>query len=281
MPPPEDPTPDHVAWIELPDQRTILLTGDCRIGRIEGNEIINPDTRISRRHSVVQHQGDRFVLVDLGSTNGTFLNEVRIFKPTRLKDGDVIMIGAERYTFCYPQEAADPGFTPGDSAAGRTTVMVGKVSCWMLLVSAPLKGGLPVAPWMEKMRQMLAAADAGIRQGPGDSLLAHWRDRVMVRDKVRALTLELAAQAHPARGHLALHYGAVRVGSAAAGEENLLGAEVTFTYQLAAAAAGLGEGLLLSESAVQSLDLGAQARPLGARELRDIPGSYALFALGG
>ena len=98
MPPPEDPTPDHVAWIELPDQRTILLTGDCRIGRIEGNEIINPDTRISRRHSVVQHQGDRFVLVDLGSTNGTLVNGEPVIEK-QLSDGDMIAIGQNTMRF--------------------------------------------------------------------------------------------------------------------------------------------------------------------------------------
>jgi hypothetical protein len=69
--------------------------------------------------------------------------------------------------------------------------------------------------------------------------------------------------------------------SAGAGpaEENLLGAEVTLTHQLQAAAAVLGVNCLLSEPAATSLDLVPTAVPLGARTVAGAPGPQVLFAL--
>ena len=279
MPSPDPPSLLNTAWIELPDKGTHLLTGDCRIGRVEGNEIVNPDSRISRRHAVIQREGGRHVLVDLGSTNGTFLNGQRIFKPARLKDGDVIVFGVEPYVFCQPHESNVPDEVPGDSKVGLTAVVVGKAACWMLWAAAADTAG---TDWLDEIRPALTAAGGAIKIGPGINVFTHWRDRTTARQRVRALALELGRQTRPPRACLVLHYGAVRVGqSATPGEENLLGAEVTFTHKLLTAAPDLGVSYLLSEEAVQSLDLAAVARPLGTHALSGLPGSHALFTVEG
>jgi predicted component of type VI protein secretion system len=280
MPASGDSPPPSAAWIELPDKRTFILTGDCHIGRIEGNEIVNPDNRISRRNSVVQRQGNGYVLVDLGSTNGTFLNDNRIFKPTRLKDGDVILIGAERYTFCQPVDPAGADSGPNDSAVSRTVVVVGKIFCWMLLVVPPEASDARATAWAEQVREALTLGGAGVKRLRGSAIFAHWRDRRMPPEKMRAIVLDLAHQPRPSGARLILHYGAVRVGPAATpAEENLLGAEVTFTHKLEAAATDLGVSVLLSDAAVQSLGLVPQVSPLGAKAVRDIPGTYPLFTI--
>ena len=93
-----DSLPPQAAWIELPDQRSHVLAGDCRIGRTEENDIVNPDIRISRKHSVVQRQGNHYMLIDLGSTNGCYVNGRRVRKQV-LQNEDVLMIGKTRYRF--------------------------------------------------------------------------------------------------------------------------------------------------------------------------------------
>ena len=276
MPAPGQNPSLHEAWIELPDQRTFILNGDCHFGRIEGNEIVNPDSRISRRHSVVRRQGNAFVLVDLGSTNGTFLNDSRIYKPTRLKDGDVIMVGNLRYTFCQRVESTE--VDTDESAASRTVVAVAKISCWLLLVSVPEE--LAAESWGAEVRQALAAAGAGVRRLRGAGCFAHWRDRKAAPENVRAAILEIGRRPAPAGVRLALHHGAVRIGPAAnPGEESLLGADVTFTHKLEETAAALGVHFLASEPAVLSLGLGGEVRTLGPTAVRDIPGTHALFTL--
>jgi pSer/pThr/pTyr-binding forkhead associated (FHA) protein len=58
-----------------------------------GASTVPDDPAISTRHCQVRLDGDRCLLEDLGSTNGTFLNERRIDAPTYVLDGDVVRIG--------------------------------------------------------------------------------------------------------------------------------------------------------------------------------------------
>jgi outer membrane protein OmpA-like peptidoglycan-associated protein len=66
---------------------------DLRIGRAEENDLkFDPykDGEVSSRHARIYRDGTAFVIDDLHSTNGTFVNARRITQPTPLADGDVI-----------------------------------------------------------------------------------------------------------------------------------------------------------------------------------------------
>ena len=54
---------------------------------------------ISRRHARFEQEDGRFRVVDLGSTNGTFVNGVRVLKPTALASGDKLEIGPFEFLF--------------------------------------------------------------------------------------------------------------------------------------------------------------------------------------
>jgi hypothetical protein len=62
------------------------------IGRLQGSEVEIQDPGASRRHAEVRRDGGDFVLVDLGSTNGTLVNDRPVSQAT-LEDGDRITIG--------------------------------------------------------------------------------------------------------------------------------------------------------------------------------------------
>ncbi|MFN2591002.1 MAG: FhaA domain-containing protein [Actinomycetota bacterium] len=62
------------------------------IGRLEESDIALSDPGVSRRHAEVQRRDGDFVVVDLGSTNGTMVNEAAISERT-LQPGDRITIG--------------------------------------------------------------------------------------------------------------------------------------------------------------------------------------------
>jgi HD-GYP domain-containing protein (c-di-GMP phosphodiesterase class II) len=65
-----------------------------RIGRLETLEIMLNDPSISRRHAEVEFIEQNWVVRDLGSTNGTFLNQVRVGRADqRLKLGDILQCG--------------------------------------------------------------------------------------------------------------------------------------------------------------------------------------------
>jgi len=80
------------------------------IGRDSTNEIPVNDAEVSRRHARLTFQGGKYVLEDLGSTNGTFVNGQRLTGPRVLKSGEVISFG-EQIVFVYEAVDSDPGAT--------------------------------------------------------------------------------------------------------------------------------------------------------------------------
>ena len=57
------------------------------------------ESGISRQHARIEIANGRAILEDLGSKNGTWLNDARIAKAVELTDGDMIRIGVVRLTF--------------------------------------------------------------------------------------------------------------------------------------------------------------------------------------
>lgn len=88
-----------------------ILEGDqMTIGRDSTNEIVINDAEISRRHSRLTFQGGKYVLEDLGSTNGTFVNGQRLAGPRVLKAGEVVSFG-EQIMLVFEANTVDPGAT--------------------------------------------------------------------------------------------------------------------------------------------------------------------------
>src|SRR5205085_10348341 len=61
---------------------------DTRIGKGPDNEIILGDPAVSTNHALVRFDGQTHWLIDVGSRNGTFINNVRLTKPQGLKHDD-------------------------------------------------------------------------------------------------------------------------------------------------------------------------------------------------
>ncbi len=80
------------------DERVVLGEYVVSIGRMPDCTIVLADPNVSRNHAEVRPQGDGYVVVDLGSTNGTRVNGVRITQH-ELRDGDELMFGNTRMIF--------------------------------------------------------------------------------------------------------------------------------------------------------------------------------------
>lgn len=79
------------------------------IGREESTDIALQDPEASRRHSLISWQGGQYVIEDLGSTNGTFVNGVQITGPQILRPGDSIGIGQTALVFHMAEVQAGAG----------------------------------------------------------------------------------------------------------------------------------------------------------------------------
>ena len=71
------------------------------IGRSPDCDVFLDDVTVSRRHAEITHEKDSYVIRDLGSLNGTFVNRHRI-ETSVLSDDDEVQIGKYRMTFLLP-----------------------------------------------------------------------------------------------------------------------------------------------------------------------------------
>lgn len=84
-----------------------------RIGRGPGNDVTLADEEVSRHHARVWIQGGQVYIQDLGSTNGTFVNEVKIGGPQVLWPGDRVRIGhTTLQLMAVPSAASVPRSSP-------------------------------------------------------------------------------------------------------------------------------------------------------------------------
>ncbi len=93
--------PKHAAvLIDRKDvSRRFDLRSETDIGRTQGNALVLPDTTVSRQHARIRLQGDHFVLFDLDSANGTFVNGQSVQQPKTLTDGDIVRFGDVEMVF--------------------------------------------------------------------------------------------------------------------------------------------------------------------------------------
>ena len=76
------------------EQRRIVFNKpEITIGRVQGNDIVLPKGNVSKRHARVLLKDGKFIIVDLKSTNGTYVNGRKITTPLVVKEADKIYIG--------------------------------------------------------------------------------------------------------------------------------------------------------------------------------------------
>jgi len=91
-------------------QRETFTEQQISIGRAPGNVLMfaPSDTRASSRHAQIKLDGSAYFLIDIGSTNGTFVNGQRITQPVRLRSGDIIEFGTGGPSLRFEIESSAP-----------------------------------------------------------------------------------------------------------------------------------------------------------------------------
>jgi pSer/pThr/pTyr-binding forkhead associated (FHA) protein len=86
-----------------------LEQDEVNIGRMPESDIcLKADLRVSRNHAVIHRAPTAFILTDLNSGNGTFVNGTQIAAPTILQSGDLIRIGQTEIQFVLEPKTTLP-----------------------------------------------------------------------------------------------------------------------------------------------------------------------------
>ena len=89
------------ATLDGPSGKTTLGPNALTIGRRPENQLLITDSQASGHHAEIRPEGQGYSIIDLGSTNGTFVNEQQLTPnvPRQLNPGDRIRIGQTIYTY--------------------------------------------------------------------------------------------------------------------------------------------------------------------------------------
>jgi adenylate cyclase len=278
------------SWLEQADGTRIPMADGFSIGRGTDNQLPLNDERASRRHALIHDRGEQgFWIVDLGSRNGTFVNQRRVQQPARLKDGDAVRVGATQFTFRQPGMAA-PAST-GDAVHQQTFMEVRAEDCWLLL--GDLEGSTQLAQnldpaqlsaltagWLQQCRKLIDSFGGTINKFLGDGFLAFWKAAEFPPEQVIACLdalRQLQAVGNP-RFRLVLHRGRVQFGGGVTlGEDNLAGAEVNFAFRMEKLAGSLGERFLISDAAASACQPLWSLEAAGDHSLSGFAGTFRFF----
>jgi adenylate cyclase len=278
------------AWLDTNTQSRIPIRGNCSLGRSAKNTVVLDSQKVSRRHAIINVQNvGEFWLIDLGSSNGTFLNKRRVHQPVRLADQDQIMVGDNAFTFRQPIEMTSEFQS---TFMDRTIREIENVPCWLLVADienfTPLSRSLTsdklatlIGGWVATCKEIIEAHEGMIDKYLGDGFFAYWREDKEATQRVAdALAPLKEAQAkNEPRFRLALHYGLVAIGGVPSmGEESLMGKDVNFVFRMEKLAGSLKIPLLTSAAGKDKLGSLIKSDPAGAHELKGFEGKHEFFS---
>jgi len=135
---------------------------EVTVGRVQGNDIVLAKRNVSKQHARLSLEGEKAVVVDLNSTNGTWVNGRKITSPHPLKSGDKIYIA----NFIITLEP-DDGDKPGSSSPGSVSEPppLPAKSSIPVDVSMPVQSSMPVKTSMPLRSSMASRARTGRPKG--------------------------------------------------------------------------------------------------------------------
>jgi adenylate cyclase len=182
-------------------QQVVELRAHNSLGRHPSNTIQLLDKIVSKEHCVIERRGDVFVLRDLGSLNGTYINGERVAGEQQLRHGDEIALGTTRARF---EDGVGVAVSPPPAEAGQAWQpaepgMAGRFRSSGVPASQPLSGTPPTAraptgttplPVHGGTQEPLQPA---LSRAPGVGLPQMSATRVDVSDHARAIGTQIAA----------------------------------------------------------------------------------------
>lgn len=98
-----------------------IRTSPFAMGRNEDCQLRAANPYVSQRHCELRTEGDRIIIHDCRSTNGTFINSQKIDGDVELHEGDRLMIGSLSFLVCQEDRNTNPPESAGDRLESEST----------------------------------------------------------------------------------------------------------------------------------------------------------------
>lgn len=285
----------------------VPIGNTASIGRTRENSVcLNSSPLVSRQHAVIRcHNGYQYQIIDLGSRNGTFVNDQRVIVPVTLTDGARIRIADNTLTF--NEEISDSTqehlqMTVAGSAAHHIieTRAVALLVCDIRGFSSMSERTPPgdvaqiLGAWFRETGNIVSQAGGTIDKFIGDAMLAYWglthegpQDCAAALESARKMLALASTRAWPSsepfRIALALHYGEVtcsNVGVAADRDATIIGDAVNTVFRLEGVSKELNQALVLSSDFAENLpDLAGELHDFGERTLKGKANAVRVYGL--
>ena len=250
------------------------------IGRSEGVTVRLGDSSISRQHATIRREGGNYWLVDLGSANGTFVNDVALTSARALRHGDRIQLGALVLTFQQSEADTRPDFSanaktqisrlaPAPMRNEPVTLFVADLKGFTQMSAALSAGQVAdlLSEWYADCNAILKGHGASIDKFIGDCVFAYWHGTsadICKKAVEAALALreaEVEASSPTRRAvfkehgirldcRVGLHVGEAAIGAMGKGVNTALGDAVNLAFRIEGLTRKLETPLLASAAFV-------------------------------
>ncbi|MCW5556627.1 MAG: FHA domain-containing protein [Verrucomicrobiae bacterium] len=286
----------------------VRIGNTATIGRTRENTVcLNTSPLVSRQHAVIRSgHGGQYQIIDLGSRNGTFLNDQRVVVPMVLTPGARIRIADTVITFTEDAPEANSEHLQltvvgtGVHSAIETrpvALLVCDIRDFSTMSekAAPNEVAQVLGAWFREIGTLVPEGNGTIDKFIGDALLAYWgaaRDATLdcaaAFDAGRGMLAKAAARTWPGgepfRIAVALHYGPVtcrNVGVAADRDATIIGDAVNTVFRLEALSKQLGRPLIFSQEFADHLSPASPVEDHGEHSLKGRQQRVRVFSLAG
>jgi len=281
------------------------------IGRSEDATIRLADSGISRQHATIRREGVHYWLVDLGSANGSYVNDVALTTARVLRDGDRLQFGSAILLFDQsdPAQLYESGMTGMKTQVLRRSPVTVKSQAVTLLVG-DLKGFTNMSSqltaeqvadllreWYADCNSIMKQYGASIDKFIGDCVFAYWHGteadiRTKAVQAAKALRAAEIAATSPTRVllkeqknivldcRIGLHLGEVAIGAMGKGINTALGDAVNLAFRIEGLTRKVDKPLLVSAAFLDGWEEGsAYFESSGSHEVKGLADLVEVFSL--
>lgn len=276
------------------------------LGRSPDASIRLNDGGVSRQHATIRRDGHLFWLSDLGSANGSFVNDVAVTTARALRHGDRIQLGTCVFTFETSDTSAAPE-TGGTQMLHTVALPVRKVRATLLVgdlrnftsISARLSAeqvASMLREWYADCERILKPRGAIIDKFIGDGVFAYWAGddaavRAQATEAARLLSSPEASES-PVRKkmrdemdmevycHIGINVGDVALGAMGRGVNTAVGEAVNVAFRIESLTRALQVPVLVSASFIEGWPEGlAHFKNAGVHPVKGQPEPVEVYAL--